>query len=64
MPREKQGYRETIQLMTEAGIGFLVTQQELAQFCHCDTRTIQRRYPELKGRWPLAKTAAARAICG
>ncbi len=64
MPREKDGYRETIQLMTEAGIGYMVTQREMAAFCHCDTRTIQRKFPELKGRWPLAKTAAARIICG
>lgn len=64
MSREKHGYRETIELMTNAGIGYLVTQQELAAFCKVDRRTITRRWPELTGKFPLAKTEAARVICG
>lgn len=64
MSREKQGYRETIGLMTDAGIGYLVSQAELAKFCGCDRRTVTRKWPELTGRFPLAKTEAARVICG
>lgn len=64
MGREKQGYRETIELMTDSGIGYLVTQAELAKFCKCDRRTVARRWPELTGRFPVAKTEAARVICG
>lgn len=64
MAREKDGYRDTIEMMTNAGIGYLVTQAELAAFCHCDRRTVTRRWPELTGRFPAAKTEVARVICG
>lgn len=64
MSREKQGYRETIELMSNAGIGYLVTQTQLAAFCGVDRRTVARRWPELTGRFPVAKTEAARVICG
>lgn len=63
MSREKQGYRETIELMTNAGIRYLVTQTELARFCGVDRRTVARRWPELTGKFPVAKTEAARVIC-
>lgn len=64
MSREKNGYRETIGLMTDAGIGYLVTQAQLAAFCGVDRRTVTRRWPELTGRFPVAKTEVARVICG
>lgn len=64
MAREKEGYRETIGLMTDAGIGYLVTEAQLASFCHCHRTTILRRWPELKGKFPVAKTEVARVICG
>ena len=64
MSREKEGYRDTICLMTEAGIGYLVTQTDLARFCGCNRKTVTRRWPELTGRFPLPKTEVARVICG
>ncbi|MCQ2316363.1 MAG: hypothetical protein MJZ85_06730 [Bacteroidales bacterium] len=64
MARERAGYRETIALMTDAGIGYLVTEAQMARFCGCHRTTIIRKWPELKGRFPIAKTEAARVICG
>ncbi len=64
MSREKQGYRETIELMTDSGIGYLVTQAQLAAFCGVDRRTVARRWPKLTGKFPVPKTEAARVICG
>lgn len=63
MPKEREGYRDTIELMTNAGIGYLVTQAELAAFCGCDRRTVTRRWPELSGKFPAPKTTVARVIC-
>lgn len=63
MAREKLGYRDTIELMTAAGLGYLVPQDELAKFLGCSRITVYRRYPELRGRFPAPKPEVARVIC-